>query len=164
MPAWSADGKWIYYTRHQKGQNQIWKTLADPAPGSAAIQVTVDQGRNAFESADSRFLYYTKADRLWYKDLISGKESIIDELGKICIGRYWHLSTDSIYFAGEDSNTPLVINRFDLNKKNIREVYRIDGFRSKWTPGISVTPDRKLLAVSYITYKLGDITLIENWR
>jgi len=164
MPSWSADGKWVYYTRYTKGLNQIWKTLADPSPNSAPVQVTVDQGRNGFESADSRFLYYSKSDRIWRKDLISGNESIVSELNDFPIARYWYLSTDSIYFVSENNNAPMVVNRFNLNTKKIEEARRFEGYRSRWTPGLSVSPDQKYLAVSFITYRIGDVTLIEHWR
>jgi hypothetical protein len=30
-------------------------------------------------------------------------------------------------------------------------------------PGLSVTPDEKLLAISYISYSMGDIKLAEGW-
>ena len=164
MPSWSADGKWVYYTRYTKGLNQIWKTLADPSPNSAPVQVTVDQGRNGFESADSRFLYYTKSDRIWRKDLISGNESIVSELSDFPIARYWYLSTDSIYFVSENNNASIVVNRFNLNTKKIEEIRRLAGYRSRWTPGLAVSPDQKYLAVSFITYRTGDVTLIEHWR
>jgi phosphoribosyl-AMP cyclohydrolase len=145
----------LLHQEHQ-GLSQIWKTLADPSPNSAPLQVTVDQGRNGFESADSRFLYYSKSDRIWRKDLISGNESIVSELSDFPIARYWHLSTDSIYFVGENNPAPMVVNRFNLNTKKIEEARRLEG--------LSVEVDTRIGSLTGSKISGCQLCHLQNWR
>jgi Tol biopolymer transport system component len=56
-PNWSADGRWIYFGSDRGGDWQVWKV---PSEGGAAVQVTRHGGREAFESLDGKFVYYTK--------------------------------------------------------------------------------------------------------
>lgn len=37
LPAWSANGRWIYFTSNRTGENQIWKIAADDNDGSEPI-------------------------------------------------------------------------------------------------------------------------------
>jgi Tol biopolymer transport system component len=60
-PSWSRDGRWIYFGSNRSGVWQIWKA---PAQGGAALQVTKKGGREAFESFDGKFAYYTNWERL----------------------------------------------------------------------------------------------------
>jgi Tol biopolymer transport system component/predicted Ser/Thr protein kinase len=58
-PSCSHDGLWIYYGCDRGGDWQIWKV---PAAGGQPVQVTKQGGRQAHESPDGRFVYYTKAN------------------------------------------------------------------------------------------------------
>ena len=67
MPAWSRDGRWIYFWSQRTGSSQIWKI---PSQGGPAVQVTTHGGLDAFESSDG-YLYYGKERR---KGVSSGKQ------------------------------------------------------------------------------------------
>ena len=56
-PSWSGDGRWIYFDSARTGEQQVWKI---PEAGGDAIQVTRDGGFAPLESADGKFIYYTK--------------------------------------------------------------------------------------------------------
>lgn len=55
-PAWSRDGRWIYFSSDRAGVSQIWTV---PADGGVALPVTSTQASQAFESADGATLYFT---------------------------------------------------------------------------------------------------------
>jgi Tol biopolymer transport system component len=55
FPAWSRDGRWIYFTSDRSGSHQIWKL---PAVGGAATQVTFQGGMQPRPSIDGEYIYY----------------------------------------------------------------------------------------------------------
>jgi len=57
-PSWSRDGKWIYFYSDRGGEHfQLWRV---PLKGGPPVQITKNGGVFANESADRRFLYYSK--------------------------------------------------------------------------------------------------------
>ncbi len=56
-PAFSADGAYLYFASDRNGSWQIWK---QPLSGGAAWQVTTAGGFFPQESADGKWLYYTR--------------------------------------------------------------------------------------------------------
>jgi Tol biopolymer transport system component/DNA-binding winged helix-turn-helix (wHTH) protein len=74
-PNWSRDGKWIYFYSDRGGAPfQLWKI---PLEGGSPVQITRNGGVFAAESADGRFLYYSKfeAPGLWKIPLSGGAET-----------------------------------------------------------------------------------------
>lgn len=161
MPAWSHDGEWIYYTSSRNNIRQIFKI---PANGGDSIQVTKGRGHEPIESADGTTLYYNNEDSIWQKDLRTGTESVIPELADIPIGRYWEVAGDEIFFIPQATGVDPTVIRFDLRTRLRQPVLQIRGFLAKWVPGLSYDAVRKRLAVSYVSYRLGDITLLEDWQ
>lgn len=164
MPSWSADGKWIYFTSLKFGISQIWRIPAAGNGPTAPVRITENQGRNAQESGDGRYLYYTRFDRLFRKDLQTGTESPIQELSSFVVGRYWTLAQNQIFFITQRFGTNPLIQQYDIDTGSIRKIREIEGYLSRYTPGLVVTSDLKLMAYSYISYRLGDIMLIEGWN
>src|SRR5712691_1391736 len=73
-PNWSRDGKWIYfYSDRGGGSFQLWKM---PLTGGPPVQITKNGGVFGAESADGRFLYYSKFDApgIWKMPLNGGDE------------------------------------------------------------------------------------------
>jgi Tol biopolymer transport system component/predicted Ser/Thr protein kinase len=98
-PSWSRDGKWIYFGSKRTGEHQIWKV---PAGGGTAVQMTKNGGIAAFESPDSKFLYYTKVrgtTSLWKAPVTGGPESkVVDSLFYLNFA----VAEEGIYFASRD--------------------------------------------------------------
>ncbi|MGA1367735.1 MAG: hypothetical protein ACO394_04355, partial [Blastocatellia bacterium] len=123
----------------------------------------------ALASADGQSLYFTNTNKkLLHLDLGTGKEVPVPELEDVEIGRYWDLTANAIYFVSErdknllrDDRQP-VIYRFDLASRKTSPVTTIEGILLEWLPGLSVTLDERMIAVSYLTTLLGDIQLVEN--
>jgi Tol biopolymer transport system component len=59
IPSWSRDGHWIYFESARTGSPQMWRM---PAEGGAATQLTKEGGFGGFESADGRYVYYSKGE------------------------------------------------------------------------------------------------------
>ena len=57
-PAWSLDGKWIYFASDRTGDYQIWKM---PLAGGTLVQITRNGGLDSIVSPDGRHLYYAKS-------------------------------------------------------------------------------------------------------
>jgi Tol biopolymer transport system component len=55
QPAWSADGKQIYFASDRSGRFEIWRM---PWGGGPAEQVTKNGGASAYPSRDGKWIYY----------------------------------------------------------------------------------------------------------
>jgi len=74
LPAWSGDGKWIYFSSNQTKRCEIWRT---PWEGGQAERLTRDGGFKSYESLDGKSLYYTKQMddmRIFMRPIAGGKE------------------------------------------------------------------------------------------
>lgn len=161
MPAWSADGRSIYFTSNRSGTFQIWKI---PSSGGVAVQVTVTSGREAMESADGQSLYYTVGDSLWLRDLKTGRELPVSEMAGELVGRYWDLTPAAIFYAPRNVEGEPTIWRIDLATRQKRQIMKMRTSLTRWLPGISVTADERTIASSGVTYRFGDILIISNWQ
>lgn len=161
MPAWSNDGQWIYFTSERTGAPQIWKI---PAGGGESLQVTRNTGFEPLESADGSTLYYTKNHYLWKKDLSSGEESVVEELKETPIRRYWHVAKKNIYFVPQNGPGRSIVFKLNIATRQISRVIELSGYTHRFVPGIAVSPAEDLIATSFISYRFGDIMLVENWR
>lgn len=160
-PAWSADGKRIYFESSRRGQPQIWQE--DLASGEQS-KVTIGRGRDPVETADGSILFHTRDNHLWQLDQRTGIEEPVRELADLPVGRNWSVSSQGIYFIPRSNEIRPGIHRLDLRTRQVTRLMELGGFPVRAVPGLSVTADEKLLAVSYISYRLGDIRLARGWR
>jgi WD40 repeat protein len=58
-PSWSQDGHWIYFGSNRTGAWQVYKPNVE---SDKTVQLTRNGGREAFESADGNFVYYSKRE------------------------------------------------------------------------------------------------------
>ena len=161
LPAWSNDGKWIYFRSEMGTFAQIWKVLAN---GGEPIQLTQRGGRESWESFDGRFLYYTRLEFLWSKDLSTGIEQPITEMNNIPVGRYWTVTRSAIYYITRELGGKTRIHRFDLKTRQISTIMELDGSPARFVPGLSISADESRIAISLINYQTNDISLVTGWR
>jgi Tol biopolymer transport system component len=93
-PAWSRDGKWIYY--HDSAERPI-RIARIPSGGGPKVRIGGDGGTLGLESLDGKFLYYSKRPQpsaLWRMALPAGVETQIDAN---VVERGWDLASDGIY-------------------------------------------------------------------
>ena len=98
-PAFSADGKWIYFVAADAAKNQIWKLPAD-GHGSALL-VADGPVYELKESSDGKYLYFTrerKLSGLWRRDLAEGSETSVAE---DAISGWWDVTQEGVYWGVE---------------------------------------------------------------
>ena len=166
MPSWSADGKWIYFGSYKTGISTIYRI---PAGGGEVVQVTSGRGREPIAAADGKSLYYTSGDRIWRKDLEGDSEAMVRELAETPVGRYWDLVGSELIYIPQAAGEKPVVRSFNLTTRRNRLLAEVPGSLSRWVPGISLNQARNTLvqnrlAVSYVTSRLGDISLVRRWK
>ena len=155
---WSRDGRWIYFASDRSGEYQVWKV---PAGGGEAVRVTRKGGFAAFESPDSRWVYYTKsegASSLWKQPRDGGEE--VQVLESVVAGAF-ALVSEGIYFIPKaDSDGSYSIQFFNFATKRIRPVSRVASPESH----LSVSPDGRWILYSETNQVGSDLMLVENFR
>ena len=158
MPSWSGDGSWVYFRSDRTGRQEIWRaTIAD----GRAEQVTQNGGFTAFESADGKTLFYTKAESspLFAKVLGAGPErQVVD----FVVFRAFAVVEDGIYYigrGGENGQYPLRFLQFSTGKSH--ELTRLD---HPTNYGLTVAPDRKTFVFTKTASFGSDLMLVENFR
>jgi serine/threonine protein kinase/Tol biopolymer transport system component len=136
IPNWSADGSSVYFASQRTGQWQLWRV---PAEGKlqAAEQMTTKGGFFATESADGKWLYFSRNDSeqvsgVWRKPSPgnSGKSFRADDAGEMLLRldsralATWVLAGHEIvYPTYGDTNTPPAIWAFDLETQRKRMIH-----------------------------------------
>jgi Tol biopolymer transport system component len=112
-PAWSRDGRWIYYSR---GRTDFWKI---PWNGGTPILVAEHGGRMDPQlSEDGQNLYYmgeTMKGGVRRLDLTSGAETVIAGTEQ-AVFRNWALSRDGVYFVEGAAHPALRFLNFSMNR------------------------------------------------
>jgi Tol biopolymer transport system component/DNA-binding winged helix-turn-helix (wHTH) protein len=172
VPGWSRDGKWIYFTSLRSGEQQIWKLPADTGESSStpAVQVTQAGGIFPFESANGKYLYYSKGRGkigLWRKDLAvpHGREEPV--LESLQHWGWWSLAPQGVFFL-EQPESPRPANvrlKFlDLASQRITDLATLEKPVETTERGICVSPDGRHLLFTQMDREGSDIMLIENFR
>jgi Tol biopolymer transport system component len=158
-PSWSRNGRWIYFGSSRTGNWQVWKA---PAEGGAAMQVTKQGGREAYESPDGKFLYYTKGPELssiWRVAVEGGEE--VQILDQVFHGN-WAVLDRGIYFVNTRSTPRQAIEFFSFATS---QVTRIAALEKPSAVGLTVSPDGRWMLYTQADQQIGsDIMLMENFR
>jgi len=161
-PSWSRDGKWIYFTSIRSGEWQIWKM---PGAGGEPVQVTKHGGHAAFESADGKFIYYTKISDggIWRMQVDGGQESSLSPQIHLQQWNNWALTDNGVFFLSEESDRHPVIRFFDFSSTRIKDVVTLEG-RVPWRSWISASADGKFVLYPQNDQDESNIMLLENFR
>jgi Tol biopolymer transport system component len=162
-PNWSRDGKWIYfYSDRGGGPFQLWKRQVNGGP---PIQVTKNGGVFAAESADGRFLYYSKFEGagIWRMPLNGGEE--IHVLNQPAGDDWWNwtLARNGIYFFDEsNSGTTAGVKFFDFATGKKISIATAD----RSCLGLAVSPDGRSILYAHNKPALEEssIMLVKNFR
>jgi len=167
-PSWSHDGKWIYFGSSRSGIHQVWKI---PAEGGKPVQVTKQGGIAALESADGRFLYYTKfrgVTSLWRVPVEGGPESqVLESLFYLNFA----VRPEGIYFIpepaavlgsghGREASAPS-IQLFRFASRTVRTIAPLEERR---VSTLAVSPDGRWILYSRFDQLSSDLMLVENFR
>ncbi len=121
-PSWSRDGKWIYATKYENGEFNLWKLSSK----DNSSQTVVENGFYAQESVDGKMLYYTKDQEngLFASPTAGGVETrLIPWLGTN--GLTWLLGEHRILFLSANADGPEILS-YDLTSGRVTPQRSVD--------------------------------------
>ena len=160
-PSWSRDGRWLYFSS-KRGREpfQLWKV---PVAGGHPVQVTKTGGISAAESADGKFLYFSKYEQkgIWRMLLNGGPEERILDKPDGCEWFNWGLARDGIYFLDGTAQPMATIDFYDFATAKTRSFYALD---KPWDWGLAVSPDEQSVLFVQREFEESNIVVVKNFR
>jgi Tol biopolymer transport system component/tRNA A-37 threonylcarbamoyl transferase component Bud32 len=163
VPSFSRDGKWVYFASNRGGSWQVWKAASS---GGSAEQVTKGGGFAAFESPDSKYIYYAKGRSvagLWRLPVSGGVEEPVLKQLKPGYWGWWGICNAGIVFADREPGQAIVtISLLQLPAKSFRPYAIISKPIVTGGPGLAVPDDCSYLLVSQADSSGSDIMMVET--
>jgi Tol biopolymer transport system component len=159
-PSWSSDGQWVYFSSEQANGEPTLRKV--PAKGGPTSQVTIESRSRAFESADSRFVYYTKALPPFLRSLCripvgGGEETRVVE--QLPIG-YLAVVNSGVYFVNGDTKPKPTIQFFNFVTRQITPIASFE----KPPESFTISPDGRWMLYAQVDHSNRDIILVENFQ
>jgi Tol biopolymer transport system component/DNA-binding winged helix-turn-helix (wHTH) protein len=162
IPSWSRDGRWIYFASARSGLWEVWKM---PSAGGPAEQITRHGGYGAFESADGKFLYYTKYPAIpgiWRMPTSGGEESLVVPGVEPEFWGYWAVLERGIYYL--DTSEKPAIALFDFTSRQVTRLFELDSRPAREVTGLAASPDARTILYTQLDALTRDIVLVDNFR
>ena len=164
FPSFSRDGRSIYFTSRQSGRDEIWKVSRS---GGSPMQVTRHGGIEAYESADGRALYFTKAlnyrlpQGIWKTSPLGGEEAMIVDRG---FSQQWGVFGDGICYVNVDlkPGSGVFIDCHDFTTRSVRRVATLD--RVPQVPGFSISSDGQWILFTGTDTNDSDVMMVNDFR
>jgi Tol biopolymer transport system component/DNA-binding winged helix-turn-helix (wHTH) protein len=161
-PSWSRDGKSIYFYSDRAGSFQLWKTQVG---ADSPVQVTRHGGVFAAESADGKFLYYSKFEKrgLWRMPLTGGEEVQVLDQPPGDAWWNWALTPKGIYFIENSRNVASSgLKSFEFATQKRISIAPINNASF----GLAISPDGKSLLYGHYEPETeeSNIMLVKNFR
>lgn len=156
-PAWSVDGRWLYFGSNRSGTWQLWR---QPVGGGAAEPMTTDGGYAA--QADGQWLYFTRfrTDGLWRKPLTGGPaEPVLPSLSRTSTHN-WVIQDDAILYLERISPNMARLARLDRATRHTTPLRTLD--RSPEDFGLALTPDGQHAVLVQIDRAAADLMYAEG--
>jgi Tol biopolymer transport system component/DNA-binding winged helix-turn-helix (wHTH) protein len=161
LPSFSRDGRWIYFTSHRTGREEVWRVAPTGGPEE---QVTRDGGTNAFESLDGRTLFYMRSPNgaLLARPTPGGAERTV--AGCVNLSSYAVASRGIFYVAcnaaDARAHSERVVHYWNAQTGQDRIVGR---FEAPMTLNLAASPDGRTLLYDRST-PAAELMMIENFR
>jgi Tol biopolymer transport system component len=165
--AYSADGRWIYFTELNEGKPRVAKADArSPYPVLRRFEIDAP---NLKLSPDGKFLYFARTGtppELW-RVALDDSGDVIGESSRVILaysgGNSYDVTGSGVFFiaACEAASRGLCVRFLDLATSKQREIARIE--KRIW-PGLSVSPDGKSVLWAQVDQQRSDLMLVENFR
>ena len=157
IPSWSHDGQQIYFCSDRGGTREIWRM---PAQGGAAVQVTHTGALAALESANGRFVDYTKSDAgtegLWEAAVEGGEETQL--LDSVVPNRGFAVTEDGIYVV--TGTAPFTLRFLSFRTGRERALANVEDHIIY----LSVSPNGKSILYSQNEQVGSDLMLVEHFQ
>ena len=156
QPAWSADGKWIYFSSDSKGRFEIWRM---PWTGGPAEQVTKNGGTSAYPSRDGGWIYYMNAQPGPLRRIKpdgSGDAVVVDR--QINLLQYTAIPGGIYFVVSLEHKSQLQRLAEDGSIANILELPFTPGL------GLSLSPEGRYVLVTKPDENGTDLMLVEGFR
>ena len=162
-PAWSRDGKWLYFESNRSGE---WRIHAQPANGGTPVAITGGAGANPRESADGRWLLYTKPDArgLWRRSREDWSAVVVADSEELLIadleprdGSNWAPADDGIYFLRRPAEGVAHLSLFDPANASTSDLVALSPAFDGW--GFELSPDQAQLVYSEPMVHESDLRL-----
>jgi Tol biopolymer transport system component len=163
VPSWSRDGRYLYFASTRSGDLQVWKM---PVAGGPAIQITKQGGFTAFESVDSKWIYYSKSwgpVGVWRTPANGGDQEPVMVGGAAGEWGHWAMADDGIYFIDQTAEKGTTVELFKFADKSVSTVVTLGKFYD-WISGIAISPDGHQILYTKQNPLDSDIMLVENFR
>ena len=157
MPGWSKDGRWIYFSSDRSGSLQIWK---QPSDGGPPLQVTQSGGLDANEGSDGLYFLKNKSHGIWRMVLQRGEEAPVPGLGAVETSRHLAFTSRGIYFVNLNP-ARREISFFDFSSRQVKPVFNVERPLLFGTPGLTVSPDRRWIAIAEMDQATSAIMALE---
>jgi len=157
-PSWSRDGRSIYFAARRTGSWEIWRM---PASGGAAQRVTLHGGQTAYESADGKWLYFSRADSpgIWRMPREGGEEARLPALLAPNCWADWRVTSRGVYFKVDGNHDAPLVKFLPLGASEAVTVAQLD--HQAWA-GFTVAPDDSRLVYGRADRYECDIRMVEN--
>ena len=158
-PAWSRDGRSIYYSQ---GRVSFWKI---PWNGGTPVLIAKTGARmDPRVSEDGKHLYYmgeVSQGGVRRLDLASGVDTVMAGT-EHAVYRNWALGGGGIYFV-EGVATP-VLQFLDFQAHRVTRLTTLPGKPNVKRHGLAVSPDGSSFLYTSLDTEIGDIMLLEGIR
>jgi Tol biopolymer transport system component/DNA-binding winged helix-turn-helix (wHTH) protein len=113
VPRWSHDDQFVYYRSNRGGEWQLWRVAI---AGGQPQQITTNDGIEPQESADGKWVYFTRGDDdgIWRVPASGGPETRVLWQPASGYWGYWQLTPRSIFYL-DVANGSAVIRTLDLS-------------------------------------------------
>jgi Tol biopolymer transport system component len=165
-PRWSRDGQSIYFVSGRSGRDEVWRV---PASGGREVQVTRNGGHAAFESYDSKSLYYTKSDnetKLWKCALDGNGSCALDGSGETVVldvisYRAFVVTKDRIYYMRPEPGGAGTLRVLHLATGNHTQIAVVS---NTLRLGLSLSHDNRYLIYTQLDREGSDLMLVPDFR
>jgi Tol biopolymer transport system component len=164
-PAWSRDGRWIYFASNRTGSTEIWKLPSHG--GGAAVQMTKGGGFLSQESPDGDYLYYSNPSPagvsttgIWKVPVNGGAAAkVVDS----AFDRFWMPNRNGIFFVRKDGAQQF-LEFVPFAEGTRKRLLKLEKPLEEFLGGMAVSADGRSIIYSQMDNSNVDIMLLENLR
>jgi Tol biopolymer transport system component len=168
-PAWSLDGKSLYFASLRTGRWEVWK---QPALAGKVVQVTHGGGYASRESPDGRWLYFSKQDTeaIFRQPLLKSGSQTAYEPELVVGAPYrvqpggWAVTRNELIFIDRTNRgKSAVIRAYNPTTKTMRSILSLsEVFADRADIGLSVSPDEKSILYSQLDRSDSNVMLADT--